>query len=116
MLATFKREAKYIGSMLRMLKSVKDVDAGSDRLLADELEMRVDAFGANIAFIEGEREWTFDQTEDYANRVAGWCEANGINKPLGICCALVRIEQARRYPSADQLSTCGKSLSALRQY
>jgi len=80
MLATFKREAKYLGGMMRMLKSVKDVDAGSDRLLADELEMRVDTFGANIAFIEGEREWTFDQTEDYANRVAGWCEANGINK------------------------------------
>lgn len=78
MLSTFKREAGYLSGMLRMLKSVKGVDADSQHLLADELEMRVDAFGPNTAFIEGERKWTFDQTEDYANRVAGWCEANDI--------------------------------------
>lgn len=64
--------------MLRMLKSVKDVDADSNHLLADELELRVDAFGPNVAFIEGNRRWTYDQTEDYANRVAGWCEANEV--------------------------------------
>lgn len=80
MLSTFKREAGYLSGMLRMLKSVKQVDADGHHLLADELEMRVDAFGVNIAFIEGERTWTFDQTEDYANRVAGWCEANGIKR------------------------------------
>ena len=80
MLSTLKREAKYVGGLLRMLKSVKDVDAASNHLLADELEMRVDAFGANTAFIEDERSWTFDETEDYANRVAGWCEANDIKK------------------------------------
>jgi fatty-acyl-CoA synthase len=78
MLSTVKREAKYLSGMLRMLKSVKDVDAGSNHLLADELELRVDAFGSNVAFIEGDRQWTFDQTEDYANRVAGWCEANEV--------------------------------------
>ncbi|WP_298913434.1 long-chain-acyl-CoA synthetase [uncultured Algimonas sp.] len=80
MLSTFKREAGYLSGMLRMLKSVKDVDAASNHLLADELEMRVDAFGPNIAFIEDEREWTYDQTEDYANRVAGWCESLGVVK------------------------------------
>lgn len=80
MLSTFKREAGYLSGMLRMLKSVKDVDSTSDRLLADELERRVDAFGANIAFIEGDREWTFDDTENYANRVAGWCESVGAVK------------------------------------
>ena len=53
MLSTVKREAKYLSGMLRMLKSVKDVDAGSNHLLADELELRVDAFGSNVAFIEG---------------------------------------------------------------
>jgi fatty-acyl-CoA synthase len=78
MLSTLKREAGYLSGMLRMLKSVKQVDAASNHLLADELEMRVDSFGPNIAFIEGDRTWTFDQTEDYANRVAGWCGANNI--------------------------------------
>ncbi|GHA98550.1 long-chain-acyl-CoA synthetase [Algimonas arctica] len=80
MLSTLKREAGYLSGMLRMLKSVKQVDATSNHLLADELEMRVDAFGPNIAFIEGDRTWTFDQTEDYANRVAGWCEVNNIKR------------------------------------
>lgn len=63
---------------MRMLKSVKEVDPTSNYLLADELELRVDSYGKNIAFIEGDREWTFDQTEEFANRVAGWCEANKI--------------------------------------
>jgi fatty-acyl-CoA synthase len=80
MISTLRREAKYLSGMLRMLKSVKTVDASSNHLLADELEMRVDAFGSNVAFIEDERQWTYDDTEDYANRVAGWCEANGIGK------------------------------------
>lgn len=80
MLASIKREAGYLSGMMRMLKSVKDVDATSDRTLADELERRVDAFGSNVAFIEDDREWTYDETEDYANRVAGWCEANDVSK------------------------------------
>jgi len=36
---------------MRMLKSVKTVDAESDFLIADELELRVDSYGQNIAFI-----------------------------------------------------------------
>ncbi len=80
MFASLKRETHYVGGLMRMLKSVKGVDATSDHLLADELEMRVDAFGANIAFIEDDRQWTYDETEEYANRVAGWCVDNGVEK------------------------------------
>lgn len=80
MLSTLKREISYMAGLMRMLKSVKTVDASSDRLIADELEMRVDAFGSNVAFIEDDRQWTYDETEDYANRVAGWCEANDVKK------------------------------------
>lgn len=75
---SLKREIKFVSGLLRMLRAVKDVDAASDRLLADELEMRVDAFGPNLAFIEGAREWTYDDMETYANRVAGWTVAQGI--------------------------------------
>ena len=78
MLSTLRREASYVGTLLRMLKAVKGVDAASNHLLADELEMRVDAFGPNTAFIEDDREWSYDAVEEYANRVAGWCEANGV--------------------------------------
>ncbi len=77
-LTTLKRETKYIGGLLRMLRSVKDVDAESDRLVADELERRVDSFGPNIAFIEDDRKWTYDEFESYANKVAGWAQSQGL--------------------------------------
>jgi len=72
---SLSREIKYIGDLLRMLKAVKSVDAASNFLLADELEMRVDAFGPNVAFIEGERQWSYDDMETYANRVAAWAKS-----------------------------------------
>ena len=78
LLATIKRETHYIGGLLRMLRSVKDVDAESNRLLADELERRVDSFGQNIAFIEDDRQWTYDDFENYANKVAGWAQDQGL--------------------------------------
>ena len=70
MLTAIKREYKFVTGLLRMLKAVKDVDAGSDRLVADELEKRIDAFGPNLAFIEGDFEMTYDDMEIYANKVA----------------------------------------------
>jgi len=77
MLSALKREFKFVSGLLRMLKSVKDVDAESDRLIADELEKRVDAFGPNLAFIEDETQLTYDDMESYANKVAAWALAEG---------------------------------------
>jgi fatty-acyl-CoA synthase len=71
---SLSREIKFLGGMFRMLRAVKDVDASSNNLIADELEMRVDAFGSNLAFIEGDRQWTYDDMETYANRVAAWAK------------------------------------------
>ena len=42
--------------------------------------MRVDNYGQNIAFIEGETQWTYDDMETYANRVAAWTKAQGIKQ------------------------------------
>ena len=78
MIEAIKREASYIATLLRMLKSVRSVDAKSDHTIADELEMRIDTFGTRIAFIEDDREWTYDQTDEYANRVAGWTDAQDL--------------------------------------
>ncbi len=72
-----QREYKYVSGLLRMLRSVKDVDAASDRLIADELEKRIDKFGPNLAFIEDEKQLTYDDMETYANKVAGWVQAEG---------------------------------------
>jgi len=77
---SLSREIKFVGGLLRMLRSVKDVDAASNHLIADELERRVDQFGGNLAFIEGDREWTYDDMETYANRVAAWADAQGLSR------------------------------------
>ena len=78
LITTIKRETHFMSGMMRMLKSVKGVDAESNHLIADELEMRIDKFGANIAFIEDDRQWTYDEFETYANRVAGWAQGQGL--------------------------------------
>ena len=72
-----------------MLRSVKTVDATSNHLLADELEMRIDSYGPNIAFIEDDRQWSFDDVETYANRVAQWALAQGL-KPKDTVAIFVR--------------------------
>ena len=75
LISTIRREAKYLGDILPMLKSVKDVDAGAEYTVADELERRVDQFGSNLAFIEDEKRLTYDDMEAYANRVAHWARS-----------------------------------------
>lgn len=72
-----------------MLRSVKTVDANGNHLLADELEMRIDKFGPNIAFIEDDRQWTYDDVEIYANRVAQWALEQGL-KPNDTVAIFVR--------------------------
>ena len=89
LIQTIKRETKYVGDLLRMLRSVKDVDAMSNHLIADELELRVDKFGSNTAFIEDEREWTYNDMEIYANRVAAWAQSENL-KPGDTVAIFVR--------------------------
>ncbi len=74
---TFKREYNYLSNMLRMLRSVKDVDPASNKLICDDLEGLVDKYGSNLAFIEDERTQTYDEFETYANRVANWAVLEG---------------------------------------
>ena len=49
---TLKREYHFLSNALRVLGSVKSVDAESNHLVADEIEALVDKFGKNTAFIE----------------------------------------------------------------
>ena len=86
---SLSREIKFISVLLKMLRAVKSVDAESNFLIADELEMRVDAFGGNVAFIEGDRQWTYDDMETYANRVAAWAKLQGLKQ--GDCVAVLRV-------------------------
>lgn len=86
---SLKREIHFVSGLLRMLRAVKTVDAQSNNLLADELEMRIDSFGPNLAFIEDARQWTYDDVETYANRVAQWALAEGL-KPNDTVAIFVR--------------------------
>ena len=89
LLTAIKRETKYLSAVMRMLKSVKSVDSESNFGIADELEMRVDIYGDNLAFIEDEKELTYDDMELYANRVAAWVQAEGC-KPGDTVAVFVR--------------------------
>ena len=71
-LATIKREWHYLGGVFRMLGSVKSVDPDSNNLICDDLERWVDRYGKNLAFIEDNRRFTYDEFETYANRIANW--------------------------------------------
>jgi len=75
---TIKHEAKYLKNMLRVLKSIKHIDPASDNLVADEIESWVKKHSQNIALIEDERTMTFQQMDDYANRVANWAMGEGL--------------------------------------
>jgi fatty-acyl-CoA synthase len=78
MLQTLKREFSYLRDVLRILKSVKHIDPKSDHLVCDEIEGWVDKYSANIALIDDSRKWTFQQMDDYANRVANWALKAGL--------------------------------------
>ena len=76
-ISAIKRETQYLAGLSRMLRAVKDVDADGGHLIADELELRVDAFGPNLAFIEDDKRLTYNEMEQYANRVAAWALSLG---------------------------------------
>ena len=59
LLTAVKREANYLSAVIRMLKSVKTVDSESNFGISDELEMRVDKFAENLAFIDDDNELTY---------------------------------------------------------
>lgn len=77
LIKTIKREYTFISDMVRLLRYVKDVDPKSENLVPDDLERSVDSFGANLAFIEGERQWTYSEFDAYANQVAHWAVDQG---------------------------------------
>jgi len=70
-------EVKFIRKMKRMLAAVEDVDSSSPNLVPDDIERIVNTYPDNIAFIEDDREWTYREFDNYANRVANWALVEG---------------------------------------
>lgn len=71
------QELKFIRTMKRMLAAVDDVDSASSNLVPDDIERIVDIYSDNVAFIEDDREWTYREFDNYANRVANWALGEG---------------------------------------
>jgi len=85
LIQTIKRETQYLSGILRMLKSIKNVDANGTNLIPDDLEKLCDKFGPNIAFLEDDKTMTYDEMETYANRVANWALSEGCVKGDTVC-------------------------------
>lgn len=63
-----------------MLAYVSDIDAKSSNLVPDDIEKTVDKFPDNLAFIGEHSLWTYQEFENYANRVAHWALGNGLKR------------------------------------
>lgn len=72
------REYRYVSDLVRVLRAVKNVDPNSTNLVPDDLERSCDKFTNNLAFIEGNQSWTYNEFDAYANRVANWAISKGI--------------------------------------
>lgn len=75
---TIVHEVKYLKKVLRILKAVKHIDPTSELLVPDEIESWVGKYAKNIALIEDDKTLTFQQMDDYANRVANWAVEQGL--------------------------------------
>ncbi len=75
---TLKHEYCYLRDVTRILRSVKHIDPKSHHLVCDEMEGWVDKHKDRIALIDDSREWSFQQMDDYANRVANWALQIGL--------------------------------------
>lgn len=74
---TIKREYKFLRDVRRVLKGRNLVDAESNNLICDFIEGWVDQYGSNIAFLEDDRSFTYNEFDSYANQVANWAFGNG---------------------------------------
>ncbi len=69
---TIKREYKFLRDVRRVLKRRKLVDANSENLICDFIEGWVDRYSSNIAFLEDDKSFTYEDFDRYANQVAHW--------------------------------------------
>jgi fatty-acyl-CoA synthase len=76
--AGIAREITYVRTMLKTVKKLGKIDPNGEFLVPDELEQMVDLYSDNLAFLEGDKTWTYGQFEAYANQVAHWALSSGL--------------------------------------
>lgn len=78
--AAITREINYLSNAGRMLRAIKSIDPKSPNLATDDIESTIEKYPGNIAFIEGDRQWSYAQFDAYANQVAHWAKGNGLSR------------------------------------
>jgi fatty-acyl-CoA synthase len=78
MLATLKREYTYISALGRVNKWVKGLNGEATTLLPDDFEAVCDQYGSRPAIIFEDKEWSYNQLDNRANRYAHWGRSIGL--------------------------------------
>jgi fatty-acyl-CoA synthase len=72
------REFRYLSGMLRVLGGIKKVGPGSGARVPDHIENTVDKFPNRPMAITDDGDISYAEFEAYANRVAHWARAQGL--------------------------------------
>ena len=80
MVANIKREIRFVGGLLRLLKRIKPITLDSDVLICDDIEEAVDKYPDNIAFEDETRKLTYREFEALANRYANWAASRNLKR------------------------------------
>jgi fatty-acyl-CoA synthase len=78
--SAIRREYTFLTAALRTLGRLRTVKADSARLATDDIEATVDRFPDRPVFIFEGREMTYAALDAYANRVARWADAQGLQR------------------------------------
>lgn len=79
LISAVRRELFYITELRRLLGALKSITPDSETLTPDLIEASVDAHAKRIAFLdEDNRAITYAEFDAYANRVANWAVAAGV--------------------------------------
>ncbi|KAG7208410.1 hypothetical protein KM043_014642 [Ampulex compressa] len=78
-LRTLPRDARAVWSYIRLLWSIRGHER-KDRGIADVFRQNVSRHPNKVCFIFEDQEWTFQQVEDYSNKIATLFKTHGYRK------------------------------------
>ena len=80
LIARLKREMRFMRKLRRLMKRIKPVDPKSSNLVCDDFEHAVDQWPNNVAVVFEERQVTYRDLDQMANRYAHWAKGRGLRR------------------------------------
>jgi fatty-acyl-CoA synthase len=80
LVASVKRELRFMRKLRRLMKRIKPVDPKSANLVCDDFEKAVDQWPNNVAVVFEERQVTYRDLDAMANRYAHWIKGRGLRR------------------------------------